>query len=572
MMHFRNESPPTTSLIVHVDTTGHIREHQHHIMKQSPAARSARIERLIRWNSNAKSTALHVTDDAELGELSRFIQGSPQQPIWIAVRLPERDSAGRRTAQADWAPLTALLRQADALPTALRDSQAGRALQSLSNPVPGGPAHHATSLELIRRTHPQYGQFMGIRIVRISTLTLGRAVISARHRDGIIVLRGPAHADAPAAYGWLRGGKDTLNITEWHKQVRARLSDGPETPGALREALEDAVLYQLGRFPAQLEDMLAESETSLAGATMSSQSPGEPANDLSRLQRAWPQIDRVLRGATKSADGRKTVSTYRQIAGELRDVRTEMRTLVDARMTILIGQQLAQTREDQRLARLRTRSEQATLRRLSYLASLIVVPSFVAAAWGANVPLPRQSSVWATWAMLAMMVGVALLATQLVGPMVSPKDTGESELDGELHAGHKPTRMPWKGAIGAVLTVGALALLALPLDRRDDVATTPLSAVGNPTTASFALTFETAKCPCVLVIRSLAARNAEVVGRARHLVPLGATVPFAAPVPRRRRAPVPATACVELTNRGGQIQRNCWSLSKSRNGPPKRSA
>jgi len=359
-----------------------------------------------RWNAAGAAAWMEGEAIAEDPvRRSRILAPGGGRPAWIHVDLPKRDAHGRRTPEATWDPLAALLHEAGALRVPKMNPATRATLRGLSDLGPRSTAQTVLALQLLRQDSPRLGELLGVRIVRISTIVIGDIVVSARHRDGIVVIRGPEAAHLEEICAALVQDDDPLDV----RGLKARIDQvvPPVDVRELRTLVHDAVTAELADVVASLDALLVAGD-------------GEAASAVEPLERA------VQRGKERAPDG-QAGDRCREALVELRRMRGDARTIVDPR----------------------------PLRRLSIGASIIVVPILAVGTFGTNVLRPAWSS-WSTW--LAS-VGIVLIAVQLAAwrspsPSSGGAGTGTS----------RPARGRWpkwlRGGLGLLFVLMAV-LVAL---------------------------------------------------------------------------------------------------------------
>jgi len=334
---------------------------------------------------------------------ARILAPGGGRPAWIHVDLPRWDAHGRRTPEASWDPLGALLHEAGALRVPKMNPATGATLRALSDLGPRSTAQTVLALQLLRQDRPRLGELLGVRIVRISTIVIGDIVVSARHRDGIVVIRGPEAARLEEICAALVQGDDPLDVTG----LKARIDQvvPPVDVRELRTLVHDAVTAELADVVVSLEALLVAGD-------------GEAASAVAPLERA------VQQGKERAPDG-QAGDRCREALVALRRMRGDARTIVDPR----------------------------PLRRLSIGASIIVVPVLAVGTFGTTVLRPA----WSTWSTWLASVGVVLIAVQLAAWWLpSPSSGGAGTGTSRAPRGRWPKWL--RGALGLLFVLAAVVV------------------------------------------------------------------------------------------------------------------
>lgn len=526
------------------------------------------LEVALGWDEN------DVVRHVEQGTVDRaakraaVLRGGFGAPVWLHVRLPERDAHGRRTAHADWSPLAGPLHEADLLASPDIDQETRRQLHWLSTLGPDVRCGTVLSIHVIRRGHPQLGHLIGARLVRITTLTIGRAVVSARHRDGLITIRAPANGDRNVIRDVLVADTDPLSGPGLRARLLEALDDPPREAWELQTALHAAVTGRLRTFARQLDDLVVAGERDLAAAASRDERPGIASSDLLGLLQALGPLEREIQHAADHAPDPQALADYADMLEHLRRLRRDVRTTVDARTNVLIEQQLVLSRAEQARASQqqavvdrRIEAENTLVRRLSIAASVIVVPTLVAAVWGANVPLPRPGSKWATWSMLALMAGLALLAVQYVLRLQPTDAPGpeETEATAQITNVKARKRSPrwWVGGVGLIFVGLGAAIAAGMIGDDPEKRGVSVAVIGTGPAVKAELQLQNLDCPCFIRVTALIAPQGRTIGSRRRLVTPTAGSQLVVRVPgghRRERAP--SVICARVSDsRANKFQR-----------------
>jgi len=365
------------------------------------------LKLVLRWNAVGEPVSME--DEAIAEEPVRragILAPGSGRPAWIHVDLPKRE-----TAEAAWDPLAGPLHEAGALAAPELDPATRATLRSLGDLGPRSAARNVLALQLLRQDSPRFGELLGVRIVRISTVVIGDVVVSARHRDGIVVVRAPAGGSLQEISAELARDGDALDATGLKARV-ARVVPPVDAP-ALRTVVHDAVTAGLVDVVTSLEERLVAGD-------------GEWAAAAGPLERAVTQ-------ARKHAPAGQAAESYRESLQELRRMRGGSRAIVDARLVWP----------------------------LSIGAGVVVVPSVIAGVWGPHVALLDTDGPPSVWAVRVGTIGLALITVQIS----AWASTGRSTGDERASAPPEPVRGRWPewlpAAVGLLLLLTGIVLASV---------------------------------------------------------------------------------------------------------------
>jgi Mg2+ and Co2+ transporter CorA len=402
------------------------------------------VELLVQWDA----------EGIETYDPSRPIRLDPDLCTWVHTRLPEVDATGRRTTRTEWGEVIRCLRRFGLpAPTSRHRSALGAPLSD----KPG--VLTALGSSVVRASDNIYGTRHAVRLSRIALVPItGTVLVSGRHRDGldwIDPVQGQA-AEVLRDSALLK--RDPYRITSLLASVEDR-EEVDATSTALELAIE-VVLAATRAYPraviGKFNRMLSAAEASFASAENPDELDGEarPRTSLfllqliaavGRLEQAMREVGddfaaraRVLHLGSSAVEDVETGFT--QILASLAQLRSDTRTTVDMIGSTLSSAHLKIARaEANAAAEARARHldeterrhateaeqrgrEQQLARTLAFLTSALLIPTLVAAVFGANVQLPRSNTEWGTYLMFTAMIGLGALSYALLREMDPTRD------------------------------------------------------------------------------------------------------------------------------------------------------
>jgi len=348
--------------------------------------------------------------------------------VWVHVRMPEVDTANKRTVRARWEPVWNAL-------AALGSTAAPRPLHPLAAPMSSKfDVMLAFGGVRIEATDPERGRRNAFRASRIALLAVDQQLlVSARHRDGLIWLDQLADA-RPAVLRESAGRKrDPYKVSSLLATLDKRSAvDSSASAKDLANELILAVTRSYARLLDDAIDFVRQAETRLSAvstqgpsADSNSHDARSPGEDLLTTMVGLGQLEGQLRRARADADRvgadpeGEIVRNFGTAIDGLDRVRSEARALIDMIASTVAGEQL-------QLARSEAKSTASLTRGASILASTLLVPTLVAGLFGANVVLPRSESVWGTWLMLSVIVAAGSGTYALLLGWTRAEQQGES--------------------------------------------------------------------------------------------------------------------------------------------------
>jgi Mg2+ and Co2+ transporter CorA len=297
----------------------------------------------------------------------------------------------------------------------------------------------------------RYGGRRAVRFGRIALVPVtGNLLMSARHREGLDWID-PVQGSAAAA---LRRSallkRDPYRVTSLLASIEARGRVGAATEA--EELAIEIILATTQAYPRAVLDkfnaMLSAAEARFATIERPDDLDGEaqPRTSLSllRLIAAVGRIEQAVRETGDDFERRTRArglegdeiedvqASFDRILGSLTQIRGDTRTTVDMIGSTLSSAHLKIAREeakaaaDQRARHIaeaerrqaaeaeQREREQRLARSIALLTSVLLIPTLVASVFGANVELPRERSIWGTYLMFAIMIGLGALSFALL--------------------------------------------------------------------------------------------------------------------------------------------------------------
>jgi hypothetical protein len=346
-------------------------------------------------------------------------------PLWIHTRMPEVDVAGHRTTRVDLSPLEDLVKKLD---FDLTDDWRDR-LNALRSPFSGDlKVLTALGLQLGKGDDGSGQTRRALRVTRIVAVELSNEIlVSARHRDGFIFLSSRPPSDRDTFRRTALRKADVFRTSSLRQNISSRYAvDEDTTAQVIAHRLLLNVAAALPRLAQQCAELVSDAETAYAKAAVDGDEHGKDVRMLLDLVTALGHAEGLLEDARGNlaqraevlADSGSLTEVLKRpdrAAQDMRRLRSDARAAVDTVASAIASQQLRISREEAHAAqqdrdrreeaeRVEARARDRLARDATLLASVLLVPTLVAALFSANVKLPRQGTTLGTALMFAVIV------------------------------------------------------------------------------------------------------------------------------------------------------------------------